>query len=145
MAGQTKEVAGAVTDATGSSLAGNIAGNVLTGLAGGVVGGSAGAAIASNVTLYNQGHDKNESEAEKEAQELHHEVEAERAKLGQVFVPSEGNGPVQVRGMAGAGTLSQGTQAATNNGPSAPVYNPGGAARGCEQCKLVVWFAVGYG
>ncbi|MFD1554503.1 hypothetical protein ACFSHT_02525 [Paraburkholderia silviterrae] len=80
---QTKEAGDAVAGGTGSSLIGNISGNILSGLAGGLIGGSAGAAMASNVNLYNQNNDKNETEAQKGARELRKQLDKERAMLGQ--------------------------------------------------------------
>ncbi|WP_322080640.1 hemagglutinin repeat-containing protein, partial [Burkholderia cenocepacia] len=84
LAGQTSKISGALGDASGSSLLGNVVGNILSGLGGMLVGGSAGAATASAVNLYNQGHDKNENEAQKEIAELRKELDKERAMLGQV-------------------------------------------------------------
>ncbi|PVX82656.1 hemagglutinin repeat-containing protein [Paraburkholderia unamae] len=80
---ETKAFSDTVASATDSSLIGNIAGNILSGLAGAAVGGTAGAAGASNVNLYNQGHDKNETEAQKEAQDIRKQLDQERAMLGQ--------------------------------------------------------------
>ncbi|MFD1554495.1 DUF4258 domain-containing protein [Paraburkholderia silviterrae] len=83
LAGQTKEAGDAVAGATGSSLIGNISGNILSGLAGGLIGGSAGAAMASNVNLYNQNNDKNETEAQKEARDIRKQQDKQRAMVGQ--------------------------------------------------------------
>jgi filamentous hemagglutinin len=83
LADQTKAIRDAVSDAADSTLLGNIAANIVSGLGGALVGGSAGAAGASNVNLYNAGHDKNDTEAKKEAQELKQALDKERAMLGQ--------------------------------------------------------------
>ncbi|SDC59812.1 hemagglutinin repeat-containing protein [Paraburkholderia lycopersici] len=61
LAPQTKELSDAIAGATGSSLIGNLAGNVAAGLSGALIGGTAGAAMGSNVNLYNQGNNKDES------------------------------------------------------------------------------------
>ncbi len=83
LADQTKAAASAVTDATNSSLVGSITGNILSGLAGGLAGGSAGASLGADVNLYNQGNNKNDTEAKSEAAELRKFLEKERAMLGQ--------------------------------------------------------------
>lgn len=97
LAPQTKAAGDAVANETGSILAGNI----LSGLAGAAVGGTAGAAMGSNVNLYNQGHDKNETEAQKEAQDVRARLDHERAMLGQVGANTSADGQaVTVRGGA---------------------------------------------
>ncbi len=114
LAPQTKAFADSVSGGSGSSLIGNLAGNILSGLAGAAVGGTAGAAGASNVNLYNQGHDKNETEAQKEAQEIGKQLDRERAMLGEAGAkaPSDGSiGNVPVN----PGALGGGNFALTDN------------------------------
>ncbi|WP_413216017.1 hemagglutinin repeat-containing protein [Paraburkholderia kururiensis] len=131
LAGQTKQLEDAVAGATGSQLLGNIAGNVVSGAGGALVGGSAGAATASNVNLYNQHNDPNETEAEKAAEDAHKLLEHERALLGEAVANAGHNGDIQ---MAPLGTLI-GTGiagfkgGATTGDVSGPVYSPQGASR----------------
>jgi filamentous hemagglutinin len=123
LAGQTKEAGDAVAGATGSTLIGNISGNILSGLIGGLTGGSAGAAAASNVNLYNQGHDKNETEAQKEAQDLRKQLDQERAMLGQAGakVPQDAQAatlPSSALAAGAAGFGKGGTSGGTANAVS---------------------------
>ncbi|CAG9267552.1 conserved hypothetical protein [Paraburkholderia unamae] len=88
---QMKAFSDSVSGATGSSLIGNLAGNIASGVAGAAVGGTAGAAGASNVNLYNAGHNKNDTEAKQEAQDMRDQLDKERAMVGQAGakVPSD--------------------------------------------------------
>ncbi|MGN4093139.1 filamentous hemagglutinin, partial [Burkholderia gladioli] len=128
LAGQTSKISGALGDASGSSLLGNVVGNILSGLGGMLVGGSAGAATASAVNLYNQGHDKNENEAQKEIAELRKELDKERAMLGQVNLTQrleDGLSTIPATSVTG---MIAGGKSGTTGSANAPVYNPRGAA-----------------
>jgi filamentous hemagglutinin len=134
---QAKDAANAIADATGSSLMGSIGGNVLSGLAGAAVGGTAAAAGASNVNLYNQGHDKNESEATREESDIQSRAAKERAAVGVGSIEHNENGSLVVAtpvglsaGMGGGPKVPPNLQAFTNpaQGPVIPsdwVSQPG--------------------
>jgi filamentous hemagglutinin len=79
LANQTKQLAGEIADATGSSLIGNISGNIVSGLGGALVGGSSGAAMASDVNLYNQGNDTGDTKAKAKAGALLAQLNSDRA------------------------------------------------------------------
>jgi hypothetical protein len=103
LANQAKQLTGAITDATGSSLIGNISGNIMAGLGGALVGGSAGAAMASDVNLYNQGNDDGDKKATAKAAALLAQLNSDRvAALGAISQAPAGiwNSVVDLASMA---------------------------------------------
>jgi filamentous hemagglutinin len=117
LAGLTKQASDTVGDATGSTLLGNIAGNLLSGAGGALIGGSSGAAAASNVDLYNQNLDSNESEAEKEEKELRQEMSQLDAAAGMTRSKTIGQNagdPMSVKVPPAPGGLPGAKGSATN-------------------------------